>query len=59
MIGLVGQGLFDVNIPGEIFTAPGPDRIVEGIKRSGSRCGGVLVCVSHHAGDLDERGNGA
>ena len=32
MIGLVGEGLFDVNIAGEIFTAPGPDRIVEGIK---------------------------
>ena len=51
MIGLVGQGLFDVNIPGEIFTAPGPDRIVEGIKAA-DRGGGVLVCVSHHAGDL-------
>ena len=51
MIGLVGHGLFDVNVPGEIFTAPGPDRIVEGIKAA-DRGGGVLVCVSHHAGDL-------
>ena len=51
MIGLVGTGLFDVNVPGEIFTAPGPDRIVEGIKAA-DRGGGVLVCVSHHAGDL-------
>ena len=51
MIGLVGKGLFDVNIPGEIFTAPGPERIVEGIKAA-DRGGGVLVCVSHHAGDL-------
>ena len=51
MIGLIGQGLFDVNIPGEIFTAPGPDRIVEGIKAA-DRGAGVLVCVSHHAGDL-------
>lgn len=50
MIGLVGEGLFDVNIPGEIFTAPGPDRIVEGIKLA-DRGAGVLVCVSHHAGD--------
>ncbi len=51
MIGLVGEGLFDVNIPGEIFTAPGPERILEGIKTA-ERGGGVLVCVSHHAGDL-------
>ncbi len=51
MIGLVGEGLFDVNVAGEIFTAPGPERIVEGIKAA-DRGSGVLVCVSHHAGDL-------
>ncbi len=51
MIGLVGEGLFDVNIPGEIFTAPGPERIVDGIKAADYGAG-VLVCVSHHAGDL-------
>lgn len=51
MIGLVGEGLFDVNVPGEIFTAPGPERIVEGVKAA-YRGTGVLVCVSHHAGDL-------
>ncbi|MEM7029953.1 MAG: dihydroxyacetone kinase subunit DhaK [Chloroflexota bacterium] len=51
MIGWVGSGLFDLNIPGDIFTAPGPGRIVEGIKAV-HREAGVLVCVSHHAGDL-------
>ncbi|MBN8590558.1 MAG: dihydroxyacetone kinase subunit DhaK [Anaerolineae bacterium] len=51
MIGFVGSGLFDVNVPGEIFTAPGPDRIVAGIKAA-DRGTGVLLCVSHHAGDL-------
>lgn len=51
MIGLVGKGWIDVNIPGEIFAAPGPDRIVSGIKAA-ERGGGVLLCVSHHAGDL-------
>lgn len=51
MIGFVGEGLFDVNIPGEIFTAPGPDRIMAGI-RAADRGAGVLLCVSHHAGDL-------
>lgn len=50
MIGFVGEGLFDVNVPGPIFTAPGPERIVEGI-RLADRGAGVLVCVSHHAGD--------
>ncbi len=51
MIGLIGEGLFDVNVAGEIFTAPGPERIVEGIKAA-DHGAGVLVCVSHHAGDL-------
>ncbi|MDQ7027550.1 MAG: dihydroxyacetone kinase subunit DhaK [Anaerolineae bacterium] len=51
MIGLIGKGWFDVNIPGEIFAAPGPNRIVSGIKAA-ERGAGVLVCVSHHAGDL-------
>ncbi|NWF70798.1 MAG: dihydroxyacetone kinase subunit DhaK [Chloroflexi bacterium] len=50
MIGFVGAGLMDVNVPGEIFSAPGPERIVEGI-RLAERGGGVLLCVSHHAGD--------
>ena len=50
MIGWVGRGLFDVNIAGEIFTAPGPQPIVAGI-RAADCGGGVLVCVSHHEGD--------
>ena len=51
MIGWVGPGLFDLNIAGDIFTAPGPGRILDGIKAV-HRQAGVLVCVSHHAGDL-------
>ena len=51
MIGLVGSGLFDANVAGEIFTAPGPEHILAGIKAA-DRGAGVLVCVSHHAGDL-------
>jgi len=51
MIGWVGLGLFDVNVPGGIFAAPGPAKIVQGIKAA-YREAGVLVCVSHHAGDL-------
>jgi dihydroxyacetone kinase-like protein len=51
LIGWVGPGLFDVNIPGDIFAAPGPAKILQGIKAA-HRAAGVLVCVSHHAGDL-------
>jgi len=51
MVGLVGPGLFDVNVAGEIFTAPGPERLLAGI-RAADRGAGVLMCVSHHAGDL-------
>ena len=50
MIGWVGEGLFDVNVPGQIFTAPGPGRLLDGI-RAADRGAGVLLCVSHHEGD--------
>lgn len=51
MIGWVGPGLFDVNVPGEVFAAPGPSALLAGI-RTADRGAGVLLCVSHHAGDL-------
>lgn len=51
MIGWVGVGLFDVNVPGPIFTAPGPSKLVRGMAAA-DRGAGVLVCVSNHAGDL-------
>lgn len=51
MIGWVGPGLFDVNVPGPVFTAPGPSRLVAGIT-AGDRGAGVLLCVSNHAGDV-------
>ena len=51
MIGWVGEGLFDVNVPGPIFSSPGPASILEGIKAA-DRGGGVLLLVSSHAGDI-------
>lgn len=51
MIGWVGPGLFDVNVPGEVFAAPGPAALLAGI-RAADRGAGVLLCVSHHTGDL-------
>lgn len=51
MIGWVGEGLLDVNVPGPIFSSPGPGGIVEGI-RAADGGGGVLLLVSSHAGDI-------
>src|SRR5579872_7287666 len=51
MLGLVGPGLFDVNVPGDVFAAPAPTAIARGIVAAD--CGaGVLLCVSNHAGDV-------
>jgi dihydroxyacetone kinase-like protein len=51
MIGFVGEGILDVNIPGEIFTAPAAPRILEGIKAA-DRGAGVLLYIANHAGDV-------
>jgi dihydroxyacetone kinase len=51
LIGWVGPGLLDVNVPGPIFASPGPARIVAGI-RMAERGAGVLLLVSSHAGDI-------
>ena len=51
LIGWVGPGLLDVNVPGPIFASPGPARIVAGI-RLADRGAGVLLLVSSHAGDI-------
>ncbi|MCY3580775.1 MAG: dihydroxyacetone kinase subunit DhaK [bacterium] len=51
MIGWVGEGLFDVNVAGPIFSSPGPSAILSGIKAA-DRGGGVLLLVSSHAGDI-------
>lgn len=51
MIGWVGQGLLDVNVPGPLFSSPGPPKIVAGM-READRGAGVLLLVSSHAGDI-------
>lgn len=50
MVGWVGPGLFDVNVPGPVFASPGPGRLEKAIVAA-DRGAGVLVCVSNHAGD--------
>ena len=51
LIGWVGAGLLDVNVPGPVFSSPGPARILAGI-READRGAGVLLLVSSHPGDI-------
>jgi len=49
--GFVGEGMLDISVPGEIFAAPGPPRVVEAL-RMANRDAGVLFIVLNHAGDV-------
>ncbi len=49
--GFVGAGMLDISVPGEIFAAPGPPRVVEAL-RLAARDAGILFVVLNHAGDV-------
>ena len=49
--GFVGEGMVDVSVVGDIFTAPGPKACIEGIKLA-DKGKGVLFVVLNHAGDM-------
>ena len=49
--GFVGEGMLDISVPGEIFAAPGPPRVIEALKMAG-RDAGVLFIVLNHEGDV-------
>lgn len=49
--GFVGEGMLDISVPGEIFAAPGPPRVLEAL-RAANRDAGVLLVVLNHAGDV-------
>ncbi|MGN0563794.1 MAG: dihydroxyacetone kinase subunit DhaK [Candidatus Heritagella sp.] len=51
VIGWVGPGMLDMNIVGEVFTAPSSDKILEALKYidDGSP---ILLAVQNHAGDV-------
>ena len=49
--GFVGEGMLDVSVPGEIFAAPGPPRVIEAL-RAINRDAGVLFIVLNHEGDV-------
>ena len=48
--GFVGAGMLDAACPGQIFTSPTPDQIVEAATTVGGRAG-VLFIVKNYAGD--------
>ncbi|MDR2570458.1 MAG: dihydroxyacetone kinase subunit DhaK [Oscillospiraceae bacterium] len=49
--GFVGEGMVDVSVVGDIFTAPGPKACIEAIKLA-DKGKGVLFVVLNHAGDM-------
>ena len=49
--GFVGEGMLDISVPGEIFAAPGPPRVLEAL-RLVKRDAGILLVVLNHAGDV-------
>ena len=49
--GFVGPGMLDISVPGEIFAAPGPPRVIEALKLA-QRDAGILFIVLNHAGDV-------
>ena len=50
-MGWVGEGLLDSNAVGEIFAAPSPSLIVEGIQAADFGVGSILL-ISSHSGDI-------
>src|SRR6201993_1711034 len=48
--GFVGYGMLDAACPGQIFTSPTPDQIVEAAAAVGGKAG-VLFIVKNYAGD--------
>lgn len=51
MAGLVGEGLFDINVTGRLFEAPPGTRLRKGLEAA-DRSSGVLLLVSNHSGDV-------
>jgi len=49
--GFVGEGMLDISVVGDIFAAPGPPKVYEGLKVS-SREAGTLFIVLNHEGDV-------
>ena len=49
--GFVGYGMLDAACPGQVFTSPTPDQILEAMQAT-ERGGGVLLIVKNYEGDV-------
>ncbi|MDP3386329.1 MAG: dihydroxyacetone kinase subunit DhaK [Eubacteriales bacterium] len=49
--GYVGKGMLDAAVAGNVFSSPGPDRIIKGIKEANNG-EGVLLIIKNYAGDI-------
>lgn len=49
--GYVGAGMLDAAVSGNVFASPGPDRILDGIRRADSGKG-VLMVIKNYSGDI-------
>ncbi|MHC4755125.1 MAG: dihydroxyacetone kinase subunit DhaK [Planctomycetota bacterium] len=49
--GFVGEGMLDVSVVGDIFSAPGPPKVLEALRLM-KREAGILFIVLNHAGDV-------
>ena len=50
-MGFVGEGMLDANVVGDVFAAPPPEMILEGIREVTGDAGAVLL-ISRHEGDV-------
>jgi len=50
-MGFVGRGLLDANVVGDVFAAPPPDMILQGLREVTGPNGAVLL-ISRHEGDV-------
>ncbi|MBI9016312.1 MAG: dihydroxyacetone kinase subunit DhaK [Phycisphaerae bacterium] len=49
--GFVGKGMLDISVPGEIFAAPGPPKLLAALRKA-KRDAGTLLITLNHAGDV-------
>jgi dihydroxyacetone kinase-like protein len=49
--GFVGKGILDISVPGQLFAAPGPPKVIEALQMA-SRDVGTLFIVLNHEGDV-------
>jgi dihydroxyacetone kinase-like protein len=54
LTGMLGYGMHDVSVPGNIFACAGGDRIYEGIQTAWEMSGNtpVLLLIANHEGDV-------